>query len=318
MDLAAGIDTWSLAWYPRPVEVAHLRELATVPAGRGRWLPESIDGHRVGVYDSGLVAVEGHPAEDRLARADELQPAAARVRDAVATVTGVELSTSERSFSGAGFHGLDGVRRLDAALDLKLDRHEGLAVLAALAAVRPPAALEVVTHRGRHGLVQSVAWQGRRGRVGRAYDKSLEANSGPVGTLVRLERQQRFRAGCRRPASDFDGRAVRETWARRFVPLWRASKGVTVMTDLRQLCERVHELTIEGALTRGQATGVLAHLVIEATGQDVGRSRQTRWRHRRRCEDLGLVLVDDEAALAGEPVDVHALLERAFEPDVWE
>ncbi|HEV2821379.1 MAG TPA: hypothetical protein VGW11_12825, partial [Solirubrobacteraceae bacterium] len=66
---AAGVDTWSLAWYVDRDSLAAdwLADMATIPAARGRLLPHPVAGHRVG-WDcaSGMLYAEGHPSPDGL------------------------------------------------------------------------------------------------------------------------------------------------------------------------------------------------------------------------------------------------------------
>lgn len=73
----AGVDTWKPSWYVEtgsPI-ARGLNELATVGSGRGRLLPDTVAGHRLGwLRGIGLVWAEGHPSGDdrTLGSADEL------------------------------------------------------------------------------------------------------------------------------------------------------------------------------------------------------------------------------------------------------
>ena len=73
----AGVDTWSICWYLGPDSAAEraAKALMSVPAPRGRLLPESVAGHRVGLFGSErMLYAEGHPAEGRLAKPVDLPP----------------------------------------------------------------------------------------------------------------------------------------------------------------------------------------------------------------------------------------------------
>lgn len=230
MVAAAGIDTWSPCWYVEPESKAAraMEALATVPTKRGRFIPDSIDGHRVGWFPrSHLVVAEGHPGGEVLGLPAELGVALRRLESATRDV-GVPLPTAKsrvRWGDGARRPGLAGIRRLDATVDVELPADEGRALLTCMAALAPPRLASVV-HRETGGrAVETVSWQGSRGKLARVYDKGIEANSAPRGTRLRLEAQYRWPADHRRDPAEMTASYVRDKFAGRFAPLWRATKG---------------------------------------------------------------------------------------------
>jgi hypothetical protein len=340
LKVTAGVDTWSLCWrLDDGTDVARAAdEQAVMPTRRGRMLEELVDGYRVVLFPSaGLLAAEGHPAgEGHLAPAATLLEAQERLTRALEAQLGAELPvrraldferegefTSSARRSSRSSHavaldqeGIAGVRRLDIALDLAWDgdRREGLAFLAGAAAVNPPGQLQARFIRQPGGSAyETIAWHGKRGLMGRLYDKGNEALTAPRGQLVRMEDQRRWPSGHRRDVEELTAENVQRIWQKRFLPLWRATKGLKIVTTAK-LARELKSAVNEDRCTPGQAIDVAGHLVMEAAGVHVG-SRNTRWRHASKARELGLVLVD--GVLEEEEYDVGEMMEAAFDPAVW-
>jgi hypothetical protein len=346
----AGVDTWSPAWYvgeDSPAERA-LRHLATTPSKRGQLIPDPIGGHRVGWFPSSrLVYAEGHPGGDRLASPDRLVLALDRLHADLADVgIPLDVATARSNARDAGDNrpGFAGLRRLDSTVDLHFDSAvEGLAVLAGVAAIGIPRA-KVVTwrapvrvpaappspigeaHMESLGLVrrpidpgrlalETVAFYGHSGKkmLARFYDKGVEGNLAPRGRLIRPEDQRRYTAATRRDVDELTTRYVREQFRRRFVPLWRASKGVTVAGPM-VLAEKLAAAVADGEVTAAMAERLAGHVILEEAGC-ASVSRASRYRRRSKLRELGLVSAD--LGLDEVEVDVHEVLERALEAEEW-
>lgn len=319
---AAGVDTWSPSWYVDPDGPAAgwLRERCTVRAARGsQLLPEKVLGHTVGWYPGGLVFAEGHPDPNGdLCPAGELVARALELQDALGDF-GVPLPRCERPFAslGASSEGFEGLRRVDATVNLAMaSRTEGLAVLAGIAACARDAPGHAEVRFGRDRGIETVyllASGGRR-RLGRWYDKALEASIGPRGTLLRGEDQRRWPKGQRRDPAELTGWALKEGFQRRFYPLWKATKGVTV-TGPAVIAERLVDAIGEGQVSSAEAEALGAEVFFSAFG-GTGRHRSTHYRRQRKLRELGLVLAD--GILEEVEVDVGSVLEAALETDAWE
>lgn len=92
------------------------------------------------------------------------------------------------------------VARFDLTTEREFDADEGLAVMAAAAALVPPRRLNR-SYTAPGGRVQSVALvQEKSGApVCRIYDKGIESGSHPAGERIRFEGQNRARSGHRLP-----------------------------------------------------------------------------------------------------------------------
>lgn len=300
----AGIDTASFAWsVPEdgPGERA-LRALASARVQRGWALPEKVDGWTVGWFPANRLAfAEGHPGGDALGCADDLPVVHERVQAALLE-RGIRLGR------------VQGVRRCDATLDLRFERAaDGLAVLAGVAAVLGQA--HTVVHRDR-GHVETVELKGRSGRktLGRWYDKGIESGLHPRGVLIRPEDQRRYTKATRRDAQELTTAYVRSKLQARFVPLWKASKGVTVTGPI-VLAAKLVDAIEAGEITAAMAERLAGYALLDSAG---GRSlsRVTRWRRERDLRDLGLVLADE--GLDEVEVDLHDVLERVMDESAWE
>lgn len=260
------------------------------------------------------MVAEGHPDPEALCPPSELAGAVVRVSRSLREA-GVDVPEHGRAFAAPGFAGLDGVRRLDCTVDVQLEPHVGLAVMAGIAALDPGRGFQVVVTRQAGGpAVETVAWRARRGIVARVYDKGVEASIAPRGARVRLEAQRRWQAGARPDPLELTAAWVRDRFERRFAPLWKASKGVRVMGP-NAIAHHLRQLVADGVLSPGRAVDAAGYLFLEQAGVHVG-SRATRYRHRSILQEAGIVL--DPCSTGDVEVDLQAVLEEALETDAWE
>jgi hypothetical protein len=204
---------------------------------------------------------------------------------------------------------------LDLAVDLaSATTAEGLALLAGIAAMRPSGRLAADVRRQPGGrAVETVSWLGVRGKVARAYDKGVEAGTAERGRLNRLEDQRRWPREHRRDVVELTAEYCRSLFQRRFEPLRRASKGV-IVTNLVPIAQRLYAHVEAGELKPAEAYKAIGVLVAEQADVHYGH-RTTAWRHRRRVEELGLVLAD--GCLEEVEVDLHGALGEAVDDAVW-
>ncbi len=328
---AAGVDTWSVAWYLREESsaVAAMEHLATDRAARSRLLPEKVAGHRVGWFPgSRLVFAEGRPGgEEGLCDPGDL-PGVARLLAEGIRDRGVRLPQHDylpngipdgalRRSASLGGSGFSGVRRLDSTVDLRFDSSgRGLAALSGVAALPVPRVSKKAQREVGGNRVETVWFLGSSGRsvLGRWYDKGLETGEQRRGVWVRPEDQRRFAKEARVPVDVVaDASFVRDSFVRRFQPLWQASKGVLVASH-SELAGRVRELVEEGEMTPGEAKAALGHLILDSGGVEL-QSRSTRYRDRAVCRRHGLVLADCEDDQVS--IDLGEVVEEALDTDCW-
>lgn len=320
---AAGVDTWSPSWYvgeDSPAARA-LDALATQRTARGNVLPEKIDGHRVGWFRSQrLVYAEGHPDRDGgLACAETLPPRLEALREAIADV-GIPLPEGQTAALWRPHErraGFAGIRRLDSTCDLQFEsKADGLAFLAGCATVGMPRAKQAVWRCASTRALETVAFYGHAGgrMLARVYDKSVEAGIGPRGTVIRPEDQRRFTRDTRRDVDELTSKYVREKFHQRFVPLWQASKGVTVGGP-GILAARLADLFEQDELSGAQMEDLAGYALLEASGF-YRQSSRTRRRRRAQLRELGLVLSD--GTLDPVEVDMAEVLEAALDAEAWE
>jgi hypothetical protein len=188
--------------------------------------------------------------------------------------------------------------------------------MSGVAAIQPDARLQTIVTRQPGGrAIETVAWRGKRGILARTYDKSTEALSGPRATLLRFEDQRRWPTNTRRQTADLDASAVRDMFCKRFVPLWKASRGVHVVTTTNA-AQRLREAVTRQEITAGQAVRAAGHLFLTQAGVQIG-SQPTRWRHRRIAQDLGLVLVDGQIAEQEVDIDLGEVLAQVVDGNHW-
>lgn len=325
---AAGIDTWSPAWYLDPLShtASALAELAVDRVARGRVLPDAIAGYRVGWFPgSALMWAEGHPGGDRLGSPDDLPGELDRIAAALDEYgLPAPRGRSWAAWNGdttTQFAGFAGVRRLDATVDLRFESSmRGRAVLAGVAAVVRDAPRTHAELRYDAGKLQTVYMRGIAGKkvLGRWYDKGVEATAAPIGKWLRAEDQRRFVRATRRDVEELSTSYVRSKFRSRFLPLWQASQGVTVVAR-QDASEQLLRLVDEGALSLTQAEKLAGYLLLEPAAEATGiaHSRATRMRRRADLRDLGLVVSDGDLEVT-DPIDLEDVLEQLLETDVWD
>lgn len=313
----AGVDTWSVAWRVEDDSVAWsaLDSMCTVPSARGRRMGEKVAGHTVGFFPANRLAyAEGHP----FGAGGELCPprhlAAAYVHlDRALQEHGLVFDQRWAKGRASGFAG---VRRLDLTADLRYEgRGDGLAVLQGVYALPVPRVQKAARTAPGGTALETVAWFGSSGRrmLARWYDKGVKEGWAPRGELIRAEDQRRFTGDARLSVDALTPATTRALFQRRFVPLWKASEGVTVGSVLR-LGERVGQLVEQGVLTDAQAKAILGRLAADACGLEI-QSYRTRARERALAREYGLVLAggDDDQV----EVDLHAAVSAALEAEDW-
>lgn len=328
---AAGVDTWSIAWYLREesTAVAAMEHLATERASRSRLLPEKVAGHRVGWFPgSRLVFAEGRPGgEEGLCDPGDLPGVACLLAEGIRD-RGVRLPQHDylpngipdgslRRSACLGDSGFAGVRRLDSTVDLRFDSSAtGLAALSGVAALPVPRVSKKAQREVGGNRVETVWFLGTSGRsvLGRWYDKGVETGERARGAWIRPEDQRRFAKDARVPVDVVaDTSFVRDSFVRRFQPLWQASKGVLVASH-SELALRVRELVEEGEMSPGEAKAALGHLVLDSGGERL-QSRSTWYRDRAVCRRHGLVLADCEDDHVA--IDLGEVVEEALDTDRW-
>jgi len=264
-----------------------------------------------------MLFAEGHPDSAGLAAAMSLPGALDRLESALAD-RGVDVPRHRltRPLGGPG-DGFGGIRRLDATVDLRFDSAaEGLAVLAGVAALPLPRMKTQVMREVGGRRVETVYFRGTSGKrvLGRWYDKGVESGLSERGLHVRPEDQRRFARPARPGVEDVASTSyVRDSFVRRFEPLWRAAKGVKVAGPT-ELAHRLRELVEDGELSPAEAKAMAGYLVLEH-GDAYMQSRSTRFRDRARCRNHGLVLAD--GVLDEVEVDLGEVLERALDSEAW-
>lgn len=330
---AAGVDTWSVAWYLGEGSSAHraIDALATEQGPRSRLIPEAVADHRVGWFPgSRLLFAEGHPAPGALAKSHELPGAFQRLSEAlndrgvlppahrrVPRVQPVYDGKVRMAVPDVGGTGFAGVRRLDSTVDLRFDDPlEGLCALAGVAALPIPRCKTKVIREAGGRRVETVYFHGYGGKrvLGRWYDKGIESGDAARGAHVRPEDQRRYSAEVRPPLEALaETTYIRDQFVKRFETLWSAAKGVKVGGVL-ELAKRLDELVGQGAISQTAAKRIAGHLVLDAAGCQ-HQSRSTRLRDRADARRHGLVLADglfDEVE-----VDLGEVLERAMDSEAW-
>jgi hypothetical protein len=349
----AGIDTWSHAWYVDPDGAAAraLQALATQPAARSKILPDKVDGYTVGYVKShGMAWIERAPSRDstdRLLRGSEL-PSVVEKMESTLSDLGIPLSArrarstrhmTDYDVAMPGEPGRAGVRRLDATVDLRFaNGAEGLAFLAGVAAVGfPRHKTEIITEAGGR-RVETVYMLGEAGkrRLARVYDKGIEsgnefvkrqrevyAKDGTIaahqvrparGIHIRPESQGRYTLDTRRSVEEVAAGFARTSFQRRFLPLWRATEGITVGTP-QNLAVKLLELQDREEITASQAKSVAGHLLLDAADAHRQSGRQIR-RDRSMARRYGLVLAG--GVVEECEVDLHDVIEAALAAESWD
>lgn len=287
-------------------------------------LPESISGHRVGWFPrEGLVFAEGHPDPDGLCAPARLPEALEGIYGAMADF-GIRLprQRTEHRFDPktptARRQGFAGIRRLDLTADLAFDHPgEGLAVLAGIAAIPIPRVQTAIRRQVGGRAVETVAMFGRGGKqqLARWYDKGQEAGTAERGVLIRPEDQRRFKGRARPPVEAITATSARALFQGRFLPLWKATKGITVATA-PEVFIRLEQLRASGELTGRQAAALGSYLAADQFGYgEAWFSRATAYRRRSDLREHGVVLAD--GVVDEVEVDLHGAIEAALEAEDW-
>jgi hypothetical protein len=281
----AGVDTWRLLFrttLDRPPDTP----VFDVGRYKAQWFP----GHAV-------LALEGHPSASGLAEPWGLEGAYQEAIDALRSWGHVPTA-------------FVGLARLDSTVTQRMNRHEGQAVLAGLAALDVPTCDPVVRGKPAH----SIAYVHTRGRrvLGRAYDKGRESGKAERWELIRLEDQFRPASGSRPGREHFHAEYVRGRFHRRFLPLYRSARGVKV-TGLPVIARDVSERIQAGELDTRRAERMMGSLLLLAAGAPY--SRSTYYKRRAELRDNGYVLADDY--FTPVEVDLGAVLEAALETPLW-
>jgi hypothetical protein len=272
-------------------------------------------GGKLGHYDVisipayAMFVLDGHPAPGKLASGDELGEA---LEEAISVARSEVGPTTT----------FEGPSRVDStATHLFDDAARGLAVLSGVAAVAdllPGVKQEVIGRPAE--TVYLISKRGRGAKLARAYDAMAmhpELATAP-GQAIRFEDQLKLRKGRRPDAVDVvDPAYYRRKWHDRFVPLWRASKGVRVV-GAAELPKRLGELVNDGEMTIQQAERAGGFLAIEAAGLADRYKRESRRTYFRRRQELlthGLVLADN----FHDPVevDLSEVLASVLDSPAW-
>lgn len=320
MQLDAGIDTWSVGWYlaaEGPAEKA-VCALATAKVKRFDALPGDVAEHKV-LYDRThrFLVAEGHPNPDGLAPVDAeaLLAAQEAIADGLEEL-GVQVPRDPGPFDRPGSPGAAGVRRLDLAVDLQGQADQGRAILSGVAAIEPPGLLRSVVHRAKVGrAIETVSWQGARGKVGRVYDKGVEQLTHRAGEKIRFEDQRRYPSGTRPLVDELSPEYARAMFSQRFAALRKATKGVVVASEA-EVIGTIEELVDEGVLTATEAVKVMGYLVLERGGAEVGLPRTTAWRFRKLAREAGVVLASSDLE-DDLRIDLGGCLDQVIEDAQW-
>lgn len=282
----AGVDTWRLL-FRTTLDRNPEKPIFDVGRYKAQWFP----GH-------GVLALEGHPWATGLAEPWGLEDA---YQDVIRELR--DWGHVPTRFGG--------LARLDSTATLRMNRQEGQAVLAGMAALDVPNCHPVVRGKPAH----SVGYVHVRGRriLGRAYDKGTEAGIAGPWELIRLEDQYRPASAARPGRAHFHAEYVKGRFHKRFVPLYRASRGVKV-TGLPVIANEVAERIRAGELDTRRAERMMGSLLLLSTGAPY--SRSTYYKRRAELRDNGYVLADD--FFAPVEVDLAAVLAAALETPLWE
>ena len=281
----AGVDTWRLL-FRTTLDAAPEKPLFDVGRYKGQWFA----GHCV-------LAIEGHPSKNGLAEPWGLEDA---YQDVIR-----ELKDWGHVPTRFG-----GLARLDSTATLRMNRAEGQAVLAGMAALDVPSCQPVVRGKPAH----SVGYVHLRGRriLGRAYDKGTEAGTAGPWELIRLEDQYRPASGARPGREHFHAEYVRGRFHKRFMPLYRSARGVKV-TGLPVIARDVAERVQAGELETRRAERMMGSLLLLSAGAPY--SRSTYYKRRAELRDNGYVIADD--FFTPVEVDLGAVLAAALETPMW-
>jgi hypothetical protein len=336
MIAAAGVDTWSVAWYAAEGSTTHraAEALCIQPSARGRVMKEKVNGHVIGwMPHQNMLYAEGHPADlGGLARADSLPEAFSRLVEAIEDYgvlpprygNAIALHGPDermrRAFGGTGFAG---VRRLDATADMYFEQSaEGLASLAGVAALPVPRVVSDIWRNPGETSVRAVFYRGLSGKriLGRWYDKGVETREMVKGRWIRPEAQWRFPKSARPTLESVsDPKGLRNLFVGRFQTLYQASKGITVGTPI-ELAIRLKEMQEDGEITPAAAERMAGFLVLDTVGGhniSKGKLASDRTLERRRAEARRHGLVTANGVSDPVEINLSEVIEQALDSECW-
>jgi len=278
----AGVDTWRMAF---AVSMDHGSDIFDLGRYKAQWRPSL-----------GRLFVEGHPSADGLASGDLLLEELGEVEELV------EENCGSHEFLGLG--------RLDSTATVKFeDGRQGVAVLQGMAALDFPRLKPVVWAKPPE-TVGLMALNSKGRLLGRCYDSGILRGTHGRGEAIRFEDQSRFKSGARPSQEVLTARYVQERFERRFQPLAKATKGLTV-ASLPVLTRKLQEQLIEGEISPAKAERLAGYLVMGGGGM----SRSSNLRRRAELRELGLV----EADAFFEPVEVNLgeVFEACLSSERW-
>jgi hypothetical protein len=264
-------------------------------------LDEVVGGGRVGYYPAHrMIFIEGrlaalHAADQGaagLAPASQLEAASGIAAAAISELLRpATLGTAQAT-----------LRRCDAAADIRFGRQDdGLRFLRACGALGlPRLKSKVISHNGE---TQSVYWiTPVKGDVRiRLYDKGLQSKTAPVGELVRIERQYRWR-GAKQPAP---ANIVKRDLGRMWQAELRAWEGCDeiVVAGLDAHARLIMERAEDGTINPSKALRLSGEVLQRGRGYGkawwVAQGKARQWaRHTKELRELGIVL--DENGLPGD------------------
>lgn len=307
---AVGIDTTSTVFRPEdPDVIAHVlrqmdrRGYLSGPGGQCVEMTRTatnfvrvaqpVGPFRLGLYpqhglfyaDARLGAALAGTDDDHSLQAPEHLPTAAELGRDAWRRAGVALTGSRVA-----------IRRLDPAAELRFeDGTDGLRFLRNLGGMTLTK-LKRATYDAVDGSrVETVNFfrPKKRQKIGRAYDKGVEAQTHEPGKRIRLEQQMRFDKAKQRQPQDLDRAFVAGEYAKRYKP-WREPVDRVVVGDLDALADAIYEREADGRIKPESADGLLGFFAyVSRYGREAYERRytdRTYRRHHRRARRLGLYL----------------------------
>ena len=281
----AGVDTWRLL-FRTTLDRQPDKPIFDVGQYKAQWFA----GH-------GVLALEGHPTAGGLAEPWGLEDAYQDV-------------LCELKDWGHVPTRFDGLARLDSTATLRMDRQEGQAVLAGLAALDVPSCQPVVRGKPAHSV--GTCTYGVEGFSAVPTTKGERPESLAPGSSSGSKISIWAASGARPGREQFHAEYVRGRFHKRFVPLYRSARGVKV-TGLPVIARDVAQRVEAGELDTRQAERMMGSLLLLSAGAPY--SRSTYYKRRAELRDNGYVIADD--FFAPVEVDLGAVLAAALETPLW-
>jgi len=250
-------------------------------------------GCRWGSFPDGMAYVEGRvaalldgPDAHYLATPAQLVEAASMFADTVAGGRADDVVTG----------------RLDLASELRFDRPaEGLALMRAIASADVPW-LKTGTEGSKRDGLETVAWRTVNGRSVqlRLYDKGRESGTAPAGTLLRGERQKRFRKGRELVAVEIPNVNLRSLYVGRELASFVASDLELTVCNSFEASDLVDALALAGSISRSAGDSLMGFVHGRRCRDDYAKATwYKRWQQLR---SLGIALDDQARGLVSVPV----------------